>query len=52
MRDKEKNKRSISKYFSSITAVEDHIYDCGFGSWLKEVLDFSPSNKINWYCYS
>ena len=47
MRDKEKQKK-YSKYFSSITTVEDHIYDCGFGSWLKEALDFSPSNrKIN-----
>ena len=30
-----KKQKSISRQFSSIITVEDHLYDCGFGSWLK-----------------
>ncbi len=44
MHEKVKQK-TYSKHFSSITTVEDHIHDCGFGSWLKESLDFSASNR-------
>ena len=37
--------KCYSSKFSSITTVEDHIYDCGFGSWLKEAVNFSKSNR-------
>ena len=44
MSEKQKQK-SISRQFSSIITVEDHLYDCGFGSWLKESINFSNTNR-------
>ena len=40
-----KKQRSIASKFSSIITVEDHLYDCGFGSWLKESLQTSGTNR-------
>ena len=40
MKEKEKQK-FYSSQFSSILTVEDHLYDCGFGSWLQEAVKFS-----------
>ncbi len=40
-----KKQRAISRKFSSIITVEDHLYDCGFGSWLKESLNISGTNR-------
>ncbi len=44
MSEKQKQK-SISRQFSSIITVEDHLHDCGFGSWLKESINFSNTNR-------
>ena len=44
MKEKEKQK-FYSSQFSSILTVEDHLYDCGFGSWLQEAVNFSNSNR-------
>ncbi len=44
MSEKQKQK-SISRQFSSIITVEDHLYDCGFGSWLKESINISNTNR-------
>ncbi len=44
MKEKEKQK-VFSSQFSSILTVEDHLYDCGFGSWFKEAVNFSNSNR-------
>ncbi len=30
--------------FTSIITVEDHIFDCGFGSWFRESICFSKTN--------
>ena len=35
----------MSSNFSSITTVEDHIHDCGFGSWFKEAVSIKKTNK-------
>ncbi|RPH04011.1 MAG: transketolase [Alphaproteobacteria bacterium TMED93] len=40
-----KKQRSIASKFSSIITVEDHLYDCGFGSWLIESLQISGTNR-------
>jgi transketolase len=43
---KEKGKQKYySSQFSSILTIEDHLYDCGFGSWFKEAVNFSNSNR-------
>ena len=39
------SQKHFSSNFSSITTVEDHIFDCGFGSWLREAVSFSKTNK-------
>ena len=44
MKEKEKQKL-FSSQFSSILTVEDHLYDCGFGSWLKESINISNTNR-------
>ena len=44
MKEKE-NQKFYSSQFSSILTVEDHLYDCGFGSWFKEAVNFSNSNR-------
>ena len=40
-----KEQLELSSNFSSITTVEDHIHDCGFGSWFKEAVSIKKSNK-------
>lgn len=44
MKEKEKQS-SFYNQFSSIITVEDHLYDCGFGSWFKEAINNSNSNR-------
>ena len=38
------SQNEYAKKYNIITSVEDHIYDCGFGSWLKESLSFEKTN--------
>ena len=40
-----KNQNSFISQFSSIMTIEDHLYDCGFGSWVKESIHFTNSNR-------
>ena len=44
MKEKEKQS-SFYNQFSSIITVEDHLHDCGFGSWFKEAINNSNSNR-------
>ena len=39
------SQKNLSSNFSSITTIEDHIFDCGFGSWFREAVSFSKTNK-------
>ena len=39
------SQKYFSSKFSSITTIEDHIFDCGFGSWFREAISISKSNK-------
>ena len=41
-----KEQPELSSNFSSITTVEDHIHDCGFGSWLKEAVLIKKTNQV------
>ena len=41
---KDYQKKFYSK-FSSIITVEDHIFDCGFGSWFRESVSIFKTNK-------
>ena len=40
-----KEQPEFSSNFSSITTVEDHIHDCGFGSWFKEAVSIKKTNQ-------
>ena len=42
---KHKKQIEFSSNFSSITTVEDHIHDCGFGSWFKEAVSIKKTNQ-------
>ncbi len=41
-----KEQPELSSNFSSITTVEDHIHDCGFGSWFKEAVLIKKTNQV------
>lgn len=41
-----KEQPELSSNFSSITTVEDHIHDCGFGSWFKEAVSIKKTNQV------
>ena len=40
-----KEQIELSSNFSSIITVEDHIHDCGFGSWFKEAVLIKKTNQ-------